>query len=205
MTAWFIAVAMAALVAADPALAQALGGTTPATFGEAMRSALGHPVTGLAHVAAVVAVGCLAATQANGPYLVGGYVLASVVGASAHVGEATVANATVFVALAAVALGLLVFRREPLRRDIVFALFGGTGLINGYVLGAPIAAAQRDLIAAYLAGMAVIQVSLAMAVMFGLRALATRAALQLFAMRVIGAFTVGAGAAILLQRYGAGA
>jgi hypothetical protein len=41
--------------------------------------------------------------------------------------------------------------------------------------------------------------------MFGVRTLAERAQLQLLAMRVIGAFAVGAGAAILLQRYATGA
>ena len=41
--------------------------------------------------------------------------------------------------------------------------------------------------------------------MFGMRLLTARASLQLLAVRVIGAFAVGAGAAILLQRYATGA
>jgi len=40
-----------------------MGGRTPATFAEGMLSGLGHPVIGLDHFAAVVAVGCLAAAH----------------------------------------------------------------------------------------------------------------------------------------------
>src|SRR5262245_6809064 len=36
-----------------------MGGRTPATFGEGILSGLGHPIIGLDHLAAVVAVGCL--------------------------------------------------------------------------------------------------------------------------------------------------
>lgn len=198
-------VAVSALVMADPALAeqQAIG-MTPRTVWEGLQSGLRNPVIGLVHLAPVLAVGCLAATQANGAALAFLYALATVFGAAAHIGEATVANASVFAALAAVALGLMVFRKDPLRRDIVFALFAGCGLINGYVLGAPIAAALREPMLGYLAGLAAIHFAIASAMMFGVRTLTSRTALQLLAMRMIGAFTVGAGAAILLQRYAAG-
>ena len=50
-----------------------------------------------------------------------------------------------------------------------------------------------------------IQFAIALSVMFGVQTLAGRAPLQLLAMRVIGAFAVGAGGAILLQHYAAGA
>ena len=198
--------ALLALFAVDPALAHhAMGGTTPTTFGHGLLSGLGHPVIGLDHLAAIVAVGCLAATQPKGALLAAGYVIATVVGAAAHIGEATVPNAEVFVALSVVALGLVVFRKAPLRRDLAFALFAAAGLINGYALGETIAGAERTPIVAYFIGLAAIQTAIALAVMFGVRLLTARAPLQLLAMRVIGAFAVGAGAAILLQRYATGA
>lgn len=194
------------LLAADPAMAHhAMGGTTPTTFWHGLLSGLGHPVIGLDHLAAVVAVGCLAATQPKGALLAAGYVIATVTGAAAHIGEATVPNAEVFVGLSVVALGLIVFRKAPLRRDLAFALFAAAGLINGYALGESIAGAERTPILAYFIGLAVIQIAIALAVMFGVRLLTERAPLQLLAMRVIGAFAVGAGAAMLLQRYATGA
>lgn len=199
-------VAHMVLFTADPALTHhAMGGATPTSFSEGLLSGLGHPVIGLAHLAAVIAVGCLAATQPKGWMPAAGYVVATVIGAAAHIGEATVPNAEVFVALSVVVLGLIVFRKQPLRRDLAFALFAAAGLINGYALGEAIAGAQRTPILAYFIGLAAIQTAIALAIMFGVRLLTGRASLQLLAMRVIGAFAVGAGAAIVLQRYATGA
>jgi urease accessory protein len=199
-------VALIALFAAEPAFAHhAMGGETPVTFWHGLLSGLGHPIIGLDHLAAVIAVGCLAAMQPKGALLAAGYVIATVVGAAAHIGEASVPNAEVFAALSVVALGLIVFRKAPLRSDLAFALFAAAGLINGYALGESIAGAERTPILAYFIGLAVIQTALALAIMFGVRMLTERAPLQLLAMRVIGAFAVGAGAAVLLQRYATGA
>lgn len=56
-----IAFAAAASLLAEPALAHhVMGGRMPATFGDGLLSGLGHPVIGLDHFAAVVAVGCIA-------------------------------------------------------------------------------------------------------------------------------------------------
>ena len=44
-----------------------MGGKTPSTFREGILSGLGHPVIGIDHFAAVVAVGCLAAAHRAGP------------------------------------------------------------------------------------------------------------------------------------------
>jgi urease accessory protein len=204
MTRTFIALVM--LLAAEPAFAHhVMGGATPASFSQGLLSGLGHPIIGLDHLAAVIAVGCLAATQPKGALLVAGYVVATMIGAAAHLGEATVPNAEIFVALSVVALGLIVFRKTPLRRDVAFALFAAAGLLNGYALGESIAGAERTPILAYFIGLAAIQTALALAVMFGVRMLTGRAQVQLLAMRVIGAFAVGAGAAILLQHYATGA
>jgi urease accessory protein len=201
-----IIVALLVLTAADRALAHhAMGGSTPTDFSQGLLSGLGHPIIGLDHLAAIIAVGCLAATQPKGALLAAGYVVATVIGAAAHIGEATMPNAEVFVALSVVALGLIVFRKTPLRRDLAFALFAAAGLLNGYALGEVIAGAERTPIVAYFIGLAAIQTAIALAVMFGVRLLTTRAQVQLLAVRVIGAFAVGAGAAILLQRYATGA
>jgi urease accessory protein len=199
-------VALMLLLGAEPALAHhVMDNAMPTTFWHGLLSGLGHPVIGLDHLAAVIAVGCLAATQPKGAALAASYVIATMVGAAAHIGEASVPNAEVFVALSVVALGLVVFRGNPLRRDLAFALFAAVGLVNGYALGETIAGAERTPLLGYFIGLAAIQIAIALAVMFGVRWLTSRASLQLLAMRVIGAFAVGAGAAMLLQRYATGA
>ncbi len=56
-----IALVALSVVAAGPALAHhPMGGVTPATFADGLLSGLGHPVIGLDHFAAVIAVGALA-------------------------------------------------------------------------------------------------------------------------------------------------
>jgi urease accessory protein len=193
-------------LAVDPALAHhVMDGTMPTTWGHGLLSGLGHPIIGLDHLAAVIAVGCLAATQPRGAVLAAGYVVATMIGAAAHIGEATVPNTEVFVALSVVALGLVVFRSYPLRRDLAFALFAAVGLVNGYALGESIVGAEPTPLLTYFVGLAAIQTAIALAVMFGMRWLAGRAALQLLAVRAIGAFAISVGAVMLLQRYATGA
>jgi urease accessory protein len=206
MVARAFTVTVALLFLAEPALAHhPMGGTTPATFWHGLLSGLGHPIIGLDHLAAVIAVGFLAATQPKGALLAAGYVGASMVGAWAHIGEATVPNVEVFVALSVVALGLLLFRQQPLPWHVALALFAAAGLLNGYALGESIAGAERTPIVAYFIGLAFIQSAIALAAMLGLQLLTGRAALHLLTVRVAGAFAVGAGAAAILQRYLTGA
>ena len=50
--------------ARPPALAHhVMGGRMPASFSEGLLSGFGHPIIGLDHLAAVLAVGCLAAAH----------------------------------------------------------------------------------------------------------------------------------------------
>jgi urease accessory protein len=199
-------VALMLLLGTDPALAHhVMDGATPTTFWHGLLSGIGHPIIGLDHLAAVIAVGCLAAMQPHGAPAAVGYVIATMVGAAAHIGEATVPNAEVFVALSVVALGLILFRSNPLRRDLTFALFAAAGLINGYALGETIAGAERTPLLAYFIGLAVIQIAIALAVMFGMRWLMRRASWQMLAVRTVGIFAISVGAVMLLQRYATGA
>ena len=68
-----------------PAFAHHLmGGRTPASFTEGILSGLGHPVIGLDHFAAVVAVGYLAAAHRAAPALAIAFVLAMMAGVALH-------------------------------------------------------------------------------------------------------------------------
>jgi urease accessory protein len=190
--------AMAFLAA--PALAHhVMGGQTPVTFADGLLSGLGHPIIGLDHLAAVIAVGCLAATQSRGQWLGLGYVLAMMVGAAAHIGEATVQGSEIFVAVSVIALGLLLLRSRPLRMDVAIALFGFSGLVHGYALGESIAGAERAPLLAYFIGLALIQSAIVLAALFGARTLAAhRPAVSV--TRVLGACIAGVGLAVLAQQ-----
>jgi urease accessory protein len=153
-----LALVVALAFGPEPALAHHLmGGKMPASFAQGLLSGLGHPIIGLDHLAAVIAVGCLAATQRLGAWLAVGYVIAMMIGAAAHVGEATVPGAEIFVAVSVIALGVVLIRKSALRLDLVIALFAFTGLVHGYALGESIAGAEQTPLYAYFIGLVLIQ------------------------------------------------
>jgi urease accessory protein len=190
-----LAVVIALLCVGEPAFAHhVMGGQTPTGFLQGLLSGLGHPVIGLDHLAAVIAVGCLAAAHPRGALLAAGYVVAMVIGAAAHIGEATVAGAEIFVALSVIALGLLLLRNRPLRLDIAIALFAFAGLVNGYALGESIAGAEPAPLYGYFVGLALIQSAIALAVMAAVPMLVAR---KPMASRLVGGLVVGVGVGVL--------
>src|SRR4029079_3911091 len=75
----FAAALIVFVAAAEPAFAHhVMGGRMASTFGGGLVSGLGHPVIGIDHFAAVVAIGCLAAAGSNGVALVIGYIVAMI-------------------------------------------------------------------------------------------------------------------------------
>ena len=109
---------LATFVAMEPALAHHLmGGRMPATFTDGLLSGLGHPIIGLDHFAAVVAVGCLAAAHRAAPALALAFVLAMVGGVALHVHGATMPGAEILVALSVIALGALMLAAGKCRRS----------------------------------------------------------------------------------------
>ena len=170
-----LALIAALTFAIEPALAHhVMGGRMPVTFTDGLLSGLGHPIIGLDHLAAVIAIGCLAATQKRGEWLIAGYVVAMAIGAAAHVGEATVNGAEFFVAASVIALGGILVLKTPPRLDIAVALFAFAGLVHGYALGESIAGAERTPLYAYFIGLAAIQAAIALAAMYGARMLVVR-------------------------------
>jgi urease accessory protein len=201
---WTI-VCIGVVLSGHPALAHhVMGGKLPASFGEGLLSGLGHPLIGVDHFAAVIAVGNLAALHRLGPALVVGYVLAQVIGAALHVGEANIPAAELLVALSVVALGSLLMLGRTLSAPAVLALFLLAGLFHGYALGESIVGAERTPLAAYFAGFAIIQIVVALAAMMLARRLAPHAGEPHINLRLIGAGIVGLGiGAVATQLLGA--
>ena len=182
---------------AGPAFAHhVMGGRMPVSFGEGLLSGLGHPVIGLDHFAAVVAVGCLAAAHRAGAALALGFVAAMMLGVAAHLGGATVPGAELLVALTVIGLGVAVVRDPPLPAAAAVALFIAAGLVHGYALGESIYGAERAPLTAYLLGLAVIQAVIALAAMMAARTIAQRGTLT---VRLVGSGVAGVGLAFLAQ------
>jgi urease accessory protein len=187
-------------LSAAPAFAHHLmGGHTPATFGEGILSGLGHPIIGLDHFAAVVAVGCLAAAHRGAPALAVGFVVAMMAGVALHVHGSTVPAAEIMVALSVIALGIIMLRGQGLGIGAAFTLFALVGLVHGYALGESIYGAEPTPLYAYLLGLAFIQSAIALAAMSIARSLVRRSA-DLSPLRLVGAGIAGIGLAVLMQQ-----
>ena len=183
-----------------PALAHhVMGGRMPATFSEGLLSGLGHPVIGLDHFAAVVAVGCLAAAHRMASALAIGFVLAMMAGVALHLHGTTVPGAEILVALSVIFLGVFMLRGRDIAAGAAFALFAVVGLVHGYALGESIYGAESTPLYAYLLGLAVIQSAIALAAAQIARLVARRPA-ALSPLRLVGAGIAGIGLAVLMQQ-----
>jgi urease accessory protein len=188
-----------------PAFAHHLmGGRTPASFTEGLLSGLGHPVIGLDHFAAVVAVGCLAAAHRVASALAIGFVLAMMAGVALHLHGTTVPGAELLVALSVIILGVFMLRGRDVSTGVAFAMFAIVGLIHGYALGESIYGAEPTPLYAYLLGLAVIQSAIALTAVQITRVVGQRAA-GLSPLRLIGAGISGIGLAVLVQQVVPGA
>jgi urease accessory protein len=176
-----------------------MGGRTPSTFAEGLLSGLGHPLIGIDHFAAVVAVGCLAAAHRAGALLAVAFVAAMMAGVAVHLHGTTVPAAELLVAASVIVLGVILLRRPQLPLSAALGLFVLVGLTHGYALGESIYGAERSPLAAYLIGLAVIQSAVALGAMLVARAV-TRRTRDLATMRLIGAGIAGVGIAVLMQQ-----
>ncbi len=192
------AASLVASLAAAPAFAHhPMGGALPGTFMHGLLSGLGHPVIGLDHFAAVVAVGCLAAAHPKGWGLIIGFVVAMMAGVAAHLQGATLPGAEMIVAGTVIALGLILAIRRDLSAAVALVLFAAVGWVHGYALGESIFGAEQTPLVAYLIGLAVIQSAIALAAMRVALLLMQGDALRL---RLAGSGIAGIGFALLVQQ-----
>jgi len=192
--------AIAVALGTAPAFAHhMMGGRTPATFAEGILSGLGHPIIGLDHFAAVVAVGCLAAAHRAGPALAFAFVAAMMAGVALHLRGVTVPADEIMVALSVIFLGAIMLRGQNISTRAALTLFALVGLVHGYALAESIYGAEQAPLYAYLLGLAVIQGAIALTAMCIARALARRSP-DLSPLRLVGAGIAGIGLAVLVQQ-----
>lgn len=155
-----VAVLLAGVIAPEAAAHHPMGGTTPTTFWHGLLSGFGHPIIGLDHFAAVIAAGCIAATQRNALALALTYGLVMLGGAALHAMGVTVPGAELLAALAVIVLGAVLAWPRTVAFPAALGLFALAGVIHGYVLGEAIVGAEPGPLVAYFIGLAVIQVAI---------------------------------------------
>jgi urease accessory protein len=192
---------------AEPALAHhVMGGQMPANAVQGFLSGLGHPIIGIDHFAAVIAIGFIAAVHGEGVRLIAGFVLAMIIGVAFHVVGVTVAASEILVAVSVIVLGAAIQLMPGIGVNTALALFATAGLINGYALGESIAGAQETPLIAYFAGLALIQFVVA----FGAMKVANIVARETFTpmplkLRLVSGVIIGIGLVFLVQNIRAAA
>ena len=152
------------MAATAPAFAHhPMGGETPQTFMNGLLSGLGHPIIGLDHLAAVVGVGILAGLAARGIVPVLAFSAAVIAGVVVHLAGIGLPAGEFLVGLSTLVIGGLVILRSKLSPALAVALFALAGLVHGHALGEAIVGAEPTPVAAYLAGLFVVQSALAVA------------------------------------------
>src|SRR5262245_3621305 len=187
-----------ALSATKASAHHVMGGRMPATFMDGFLSGLGHPIIEIDHFAAVVAVGCLAATHKAAPTLVIGFIAAMMAGVALHLHGARLPAAELLVAITVIALGAVLVGNRQMPTAPGLTLFARIGLVHGDALGESIYGAEPTPIYAYLIGLAVVQSAIALMAMKIARGFADEPA-TLSPLRLVGAGIAGVGLALLVQ------
>jgi urease accessory protein len=169
------------LLFASPAEAHHMtGGRLPATELEGLISGLAHPVIGLDHLLALVAIGILCAGLARGRFLAAIFALSGLIGTGIHLMRLTIPGGELIVALTVVVFGILVIGQKmraagaaPMPAWLVPLIAAG-GVFHGYAYGESIVGAQRGPLVAYLVGLTMIQLATLLFVRYLTRLVMTR-------------------------------
>jgi urease accessory protein len=153
------AVALAAV--SSSALAHhPMGGMTPTTFTHGLLSGFGHPIIGLDHLAALVAVGLIAARLGMRFSVPAAFVIAMLVGVGVHLGKIDIPAIEPAVSLSVLALGLVLVFTSSVPRGLAMAFIACVGLLHGYALGESIIGAETTPLFAYFLGLATVQTAI---------------------------------------------
>ena len=188
------------LFAAAPALAHhPMGGAMPETFMQGLLSGIGHPVIGIDHFAFVVALGLAAAFMRN----VWAPPLAAVAGMAAGcllaVGSVALPMVEAVVALSVLLLGGMVLFGRGLPAPAAAVLFAFAGLFHGAAYGAAVIGAEPTPIVAYLVGLAIVQMAIALGAAFLARGVGKAASAAALQPRLAGAVCAGIGLAFTVE------
>lgn len=170
-----------------------MGGRTPETFMQGVLSGLAHPIIGLDHLAFIAAMGVAAGVAALTLAIPVVFIMASALGVGLHVQGFALPEAEWVIAASVLLIGAMVAAGRALPTGGWVALFALAGLFHGYAFGGTVVGAERAPLAAYLAGLVIVQAVLAI----GIALIAQRGAADMIKPRLAGAAIAGIGIAIL--------
>lgn len=166
-----VPLAIALLAVAGPAFAHhPMGGVAPTTFWQGLLSGFGHPILGLDHLAALIVVGLLASRVTRGWLLLpAAWIAAMGIGVAAHLGRIDLPGAEFLVAGSLVAIALVAVLRPAMPVAVTAVLFAAGGFAHGHALAETVVGSEPMPIAAYLAGLVIVQAGITTAVALAAR------------------------------------
>lgn len=147
----------------------AMDGRVPATFAEGLLSGLGHPVIGIDHLVAVVAVGLIASLSQYRVRLIAAFFVSMLCGVGLHVSRLDVPLSEVGIALSLVAFGWLLLRASVAPAVLSILVLAAAGALHGYAYGESIVGAEPTPLGAYLLGLVVVQATIALGIGYSAR------------------------------------
>lgn len=193
----FLIVGVSMLFASPAEAHHMTGGRVPATQFEGIMSGLAHPIIGLDHLLALIAIGMLCAWFARGRFLAMAFALSGLIGTGLHLMRLTIPGGEIIVAMTVVVFGILVVTQRsrpegnPMPAWLVPLIAVG-GVFHGYAYGESIVGAQRGPLVAYLVGFTTIQLATLLLVRYLTRVVSARS------QPVVGLLSTFAGGALSL-------
>lgn len=138
-----------------------MGGAMPTTLWHGFLSGIGHPVIGPDHFAFIIAIGIAAALLRDRMSIIAAFIAASSAGVLMHVAALGVPMAEPLVAVSVIAAGAILATRQSMQRPVWIGLAAAAGLLHGYAFGEAVVGAERDVIGAYLVGIAIVTTAIA--------------------------------------------
>jgi urease accessory protein len=173
-----------------------MGGATPSTLMQGLLSGLGHPVIGWDHLAFIVAMGLLVGTLRLSLAAPLAFVVASSAGVLVCTGGWPLPFVETIVALSVALAGVLLVWGKSASLTSVTLPAAVFGMFHGYAFGEAVVGAEPTPVAAYLAGLAIVQFALIYGVAFVTRAMGALAGSLV--PRLAGAVAMLAGVTLLL-------
>lgn len=187
------------LLGPDAALAHhPIGGMTPQTMWHGLLSGIGHPIIEPDHLAFILLAGAISALAVGGFRIAAAFVLASLCGVAVHLALAGLPLIEPAVAASVLLAGILLASGGQLAAPTWMALVAVAGLLHGYAYGEAVLGAQTTVVGAYLIGLGVVQLTMAMLAMLVMRTLTVAPALRPARVRTAG-YTFSVAGALLLM------
>ncbi len=166
-TAFRILAAISAFLPLHEASAHLIPGEkVPHSHLQGFLSGLAHPLTGLDHLAFVIAIGLLSLRLSRGMVIPVFFLLAALAGTGLHLMSVSLPGSEIAVAISVILSGLLL--ALPIRLPLLglASMVGLAGIAHGYAYSASIAGAGSQTMVAYLIGLVGMQMALVLMIRY---------------------------------------